>query len=154
MSLWGPPSRVREGPLFWLATWMSHCRGFSYCRASAPWDGLSSLGLGFSCSMVCGVFKDQELSPCLLHWQADALPLSHEESSKWKPFRAFSVNHQFCFPEAVTICITHTHSRNWIMFSIVYKALIFVPKVFWKCILNEKQNCYNKNRRNKKLRTA
>ena len=29
---------------------------------------------------ACGIFQDQGLNPCLLHWQADSLPLSHEGS--------------------------------------------------------------------------
>ena len=35
-----------------------------------------------SCSVTCGVFLDQGQNPCLLHWQADYLPLSHQESPK------------------------------------------------------------------------
>ena len=31
-----------------------------------------------SCSMACGIFQDQGLNPCLLHQQADSLPLSHQ----------------------------------------------------------------------------
>ena len=47
--------------------------------------GLYSTGLvveahGLSCSKVCGIFSDQGLNPCLLHWQADSLPLSHQAS--------------------------------------------------------------------------
>ena len=33
---------------------------------------------GLSCSVTCGIFPDQGLNLCLLHWQADSLPLSHE----------------------------------------------------------------------------
>ena len=33
-----------------------------------------------SCSMACGIFPDQGSNPCLLHWQADSLPVSHEGS--------------------------------------------------------------------------
>ena len=32
------------------------------------------------CSMACGIFPDQRLNPHLLHWQVDALPLSHQGS--------------------------------------------------------------------------
>ena len=51
--------------------------------AAAP--GLSSTGLivvapGLSCSKACGIFVDQGWNPSLLHWQADSLPLSHQES--------------------------------------------------------------------------
>jgi len=34
----------------------------------------------FSCSRPCGVFLDQGLNPCLLLWQVDSLPLSHQGS--------------------------------------------------------------------------
>ena len=32
------------------------------------------------CSVACGIFLDQGLNPCLQHWQADSLPLSHQGS--------------------------------------------------------------------------
>ena len=35
---------------------------------------------GLSCSVACGVFPDQGWNPCLLHWQVDSLPLSHQGS--------------------------------------------------------------------------
>ena len=35
-----------------------------------------------SCSATCGTFPDQGSNPCLLHWQADSFPLSHQGSSK------------------------------------------------------------------------
>ena len=38
------------------------------------------LHVGLSCSMACGIFLDQGLNPCLLRWQADSLPLSHQGS--------------------------------------------------------------------------
>ena len=33
-----------------------------------------------SCYMACGIFPDQGLNMCLLHWQVDSLPLSHQGS--------------------------------------------------------------------------
>ena len=51
-----------------------------------PWLLLSqSLGSiivthGFSCSVACGIFPDQGSSLCLLHWQADSVPQSHQGS--------------------------------------------------------------------------
>ena len=33
-----------------------------------------------SCPAACAVFPEQESNPCLLHWQADSLPLSHQGS--------------------------------------------------------------------------
>ena len=42
---------------------------------------------GLSCSMTCGIFPDLGANPCLLLWQADSLPLSHQGS----PALEFSV---------------------------------------------------------------
>ena len=73
----------------------SRCAGFSSCgtRAQQLWNvgsvvvahGLSVCGLqqlwhagsvvvahGLSCSAACGIFPDQGLNPCPLHWQADS----------------------------------------------------------------------------------
>ena len=46
---------------------------------------LNICGIWVSCSVACGIFLDQELNPCLLNWQADSLPRSHQES----PIRMF-----------------------------------------------------------------
>ena len=35
-----------------------------------------------SCTSACGIFPDQGLNPCLLHWQVDSLPLSHQGSPR------------------------------------------------------------------------
>ena len=35
---------------------------------------------GLSCSASCGILQDQGSNTCLLHWQADSLPLSHQGS--------------------------------------------------------------------------
>ena len=35
---------------------------------------------GPSCSAACGIFPDQGLNPCPLHWQADSQPLRHQGS--------------------------------------------------------------------------
>ena len=73
------------------------CAGFSNCRhvgSLAVVPRLRStvsvvVAQGLSCSAACGIFQDQGFNPCLLHWQADSLPLSHEGSppfiglSKW-----------------------------------------------------------------------
>ena len=41
---------------------------------------------GLSCSKACVIFLDQGLNPCLLHWQVDSLPLSHQGSPRALPF--------------------------------------------------------------------
>ena len=59
--------------------------------SGAPWasavvaPGLQRAGSvvvapGLTCSVACGIFPDQGSNPCLLHWQADSLPLSHQGS--------------------------------------------------------------------------
>ena len=71
----------------------SHCGGFSRCGTQAlMWAGFSSCGSWtlehklivvvdkFICSVACGILSDQGSNPCLLHWQADSLPLSHQGS--------------------------------------------------------------------------
>ena len=41
---------------------------------------------GLSCSTTCGVFMAQGYNPCLLHWQVDSLPLSHQGSLREQLF--------------------------------------------------------------------
>ena len=40
------------------------------------------LAHGLSCFVACGIFSDQGLNPCLLHWQADSSSLSHKGNLK------------------------------------------------------------------------
>ena len=37
------------------------------------------LGLQALTSDACGIFPDQGSNPCPLHWQADSLPVSHQD---------------------------------------------------------------------------
>ena len=88
----------KQGPLSSCRVWASHCDGFSCYGAQAlgP-SGFSSCGArahslqlqstgsivvvhGLSFSTAGEIFLDQGLSLCLLHWQADSLPLSHKGS--------------------------------------------------------------------------
>ena len=53
-------------------------QGAQVSVVAAP--GLESTGPvveahGHSCSETCGIFLDQKLNLCLLHWQVDSLPL-------------------------------------------------------------------------------
>ena len=71
--------------------WACHCCDFS-CGVWAlgclsfviPIPRLQSTGSvvahRFSCSITCRIFPDQGSNPCVLHWQADSLPLSHQGS--------------------------------------------------------------------------
>ena len=61
----------------------SHCGTFSYCRAQALGSQalviaacrLCSWVHGVSCSETWGIFLDQGLSLCPLHWQVESCPL-------------------------------------------------------------------------------
>ena len=52
---------------FWLH-WVLLSTGFSFVVASLEQHGLC-------CSVGCGIFLDQGLNLCPLHWQADSQPL-------------------------------------------------------------------------------
>ena len=52
---------------------VSHCGGFSCCGAWALGTQASVVvAHGLSCSVACGIFPDQGLNPCPLHWQVDS----------------------------------------------------------------------------------
>ena len=40
--------------------------------------GSTDVAYRLSCSMAGGIFSDQGSNPCLLHWQAGSLPMSHQ----------------------------------------------------------------------------
>ena len=52
--------------------------GFSSCSTRALEHRFSSCAWAFCCRVVCGIFPDQEWNRCLLHWQEDSLPPSHQ----------------------------------------------------------------------------
>ena len=65
-----------------------HCRalalehvGFSSCSSQALEHRFNSCGTRAQLLTACGLFPHQGSNPCLLHWQADSLPLSHQRSS-------------------------------------------------------------------------
>ena len=64
----------------------SRCAGLSLSRPLLLWStgsrraGSVVVAHGPSCSAACGIFPDQGLNPCPLHWQADSQPLRHQGS--------------------------------------------------------------------------
>ena len=62
----------------------SWCTGLSLLRhlllqsTSSRRAGSVVVAHGPSCSAACGIFPDQGLNPCPLHWQADSQPLRHQ----------------------------------------------------------------------------
>ena len=62
-------------------SWLQHVD--SAAVAPGPWStGSVAVAKGLSFSEACGIFPDQGLNPCLLHRQADSLPLSHQRSPR------------------------------------------------------------------------
>ena len=58
----------------------------SVVAAPGLWSTGSAVVHGLRCSTACGIFPDQGLNPCLLHWQVDSLPLSHQGSPLFSNF--------------------------------------------------------------------
>ena len=61
------------------STQASHCGGCSHCGA---W--LIAVAHRLDCSTACGIFPDQGLNLCLLHWQENSLLLSHPVDILWE----------------------------------------------------------------------
>ena len=51
-----------------------HCGTWASCRAQKTRSWRTGLG----CSVACGIFLDQGLNPCCLHWQADSYLLCQQ----------------------------------------------------------------------------
>ena len=64
----------------------SRCAGLSLSRplllrsTGSRRAGSVVVAHGPSCSAACGIFPDQGLNPCPLHWQAESQPLRHQGS--------------------------------------------------------------------------
>ena len=93
----------------------SRCARLSLSRPLLLWSagsrraGSAVVAHGPSCSAACGIFPDQGLNPCPLHWQADSQPLRHQGSPHWffnqsylsskgwsHHDRIISTNHEVC----------------------------------------------------------
>ena len=69
----------------WGARFSSCSRGLS-CGSQAPQHRRNSCAARAS-SEACDVFLAQGSNPCLLHWQAGSLPLSHQGSPIYDIFK-------------------------------------------------------------------
>ena len=98
---------------------------------------------GVSFSTACGIFPDQGLNPCLLHWQVNSLPVSHqgnpcflmaflllntwivrlEINSSTKPCLTHARSQPLCIHSHSTLCLVvsnHLQSLAWLSFLIDY----------------------------------
>ena len=57
-----------------------HCTGFPGCGAEALGTQAQQLSHELSCSAARGIFPDQGLNPCSLHWQAESYLPYHQRS--------------------------------------------------------------------------
>ena len=69
-------SRVVNHRLQGVQTSVAVEHGLSSCSSWAL-EHMHNDAHGLSYSTACGIFPDQGPNLCLLHWQADSLPLSH-----------------------------------------------------------------------------
>ena len=101
----------------------SRCAGLSLSRplllrsTSSRRTGSVVVAHGPSCSMACGIFPDQGLNLCPLHWQADSQPLRHQGSPNCFFFIVFQ-----------TLCIKSREDRRALFF-VYFKKLH--RKIFW-----------------------
>ena len=68
------------GFLIAVASALGHV-GFSSCGTQALAGSVDVVD-GLRCFVACGIFLDRGSNLCLLHWQADSLPLSHQGSPR------------------------------------------------------------------------
>ena len=87
----------------------SQCAGLSLSRPlSSRSTGSRRAGSvvvahGPSRSVACGIFPDQGLNPCPLHWQADSQPLRHQ-GSPGHNFLILCLSHNFLLTAAHFKC--------------------------------------------------
>ena len=87
----------------------SWCTGLSPSRPLLWWStgsrhaGSLIVAHGPSCSAACGIFPDQGLNPCPLHWQADSQPLRHQGSHSLAAFNIFSLC--LIFDSLISMCL-------------------------------------------------
>ena len=83
VSVWGLSLVVASGDH--SSSW---CAGLSLSRpillrsTSSRHAGSAVVAHGPSCSAACGIFPDQGLNLCPLHWQADSQPLCRRGSPR------------------------------------------------------------------------
>ena len=98
----------KRGPLFIAVRGPLLLRSTGSRRA-----GSAIVAHGPSRSLACGIFPDQGLNPCPLHWQADSQPLRHQGSPvisyKYHSLFLNSVMFHCCLPSSAQVlyCCNH-----------------------------------------------
>ena len=85
--LFGEDSPVAEHGLQGRQASEAEVQGSAVAVPGLQGTGSAVVATRLICFASCGIFPDQGSNPCLLHWQADSLPLSQQGSL---PFSLFS----------------------------------------------------------------
>ena len=89
----------------------SQCAGFSLSRplllrsTGSKRAGSVIVAHGPSCYAACGIFPDQGLNPCPLHWQADSQPLRHQGRPRLIIFDSVTNTVSFTYTQYIYIYI-------------------------------------------------
>jgi hypothetical protein len=129
--------RVLSGGSVQASHWGAWALGAWTSVVVAPgvWStGLVIVGHGLACSLACEIFLDKASNLCLLHWQADCLPLSHQGSprhswlrrSAWNP--PYSINRSLSLPFCVPVKLGASVVVLIMWFVIILAPL---PAVLW-----------------------
>ena len=128
----------------------SRCSGFS-CRGrqavghtgsavAAPGPestGSVVLAHGLICFSACGIFPDQVSILCLLHWQADCLPLIHQGSPQINSYTFYLSQFVFLHTESANtkICVRNSGFTGRFVFLLATLLQILIICIY--CVLCE-----------------
>ena len=79
---------------------------------------------GLNCSEAGGIFPDQGPNPCLLHWQVDSLPMSHQGFN----FLFHLAHGEDRVPKRRAVLANVTQPRSW------------ASQLLWNCMWSRRQN--------------
>ena len=66
---------------------------------------------GLSGSVACGIFPDQGLNPCLLHWQVDSFQVSHQRSPRCKLlYKLWKILKEMGIPDHLTCLLRNLYA--------------------------------------------
>ena len=125
----------------------SRCAGLSLSRplllrsTSSRCASSVIVAHGPSCSVACGIFPDQGLNPCPLHWQADSQPLRHQGSPPSISYSVLFFHLQICSVPSLSPLTQWCHHQlrlfplDWTLFFNCYFSLEIPQKVKLKYTL-------------------
>ena len=83
---------------------------FSGCGSRLWSMGSVVVEHGLSCPMASGVFMEQGLNPCLLHWQVDSLSPSQHGRLKWRII--YCKYQALCGNDQILKCMLSRHRKK------------------------------------------